>query len=155
MGVVDGAIVIIDLDSFEDYTRAKGLDPYRPNDVTGLLSALVEGLARKWQGVVVYGLDWDRGTEEAVIEFPLVQAEELEYDLRMIAESICRAGVGVSIVAVTGPVTGKPARNRREAYDGYRRRAKRLLERVKSRGGGLYIDGRLAYTCRPPTSTTP
>ena len=146
--MVNGTIIMLDLDRFKEFTRARGLDEYRPNDITGLLSAEVERLARKWQGIVVYGLDWKRGTEEAVLEIPLVGPEELENDLVAVARSICEAGASITIVAVEGPITGRPARNRREAYEGYRRRVKRLLESVKSkRPGQVYINGQIVYAC--------
>ncbi len=134
-----GTIVVMDLDKFGEYVEEHGLDPYRPNDVTATLTRLVEELARRRGGFIVYGLDPDRGTEEAVIEFPLTEPEELREDLERILGEIKGLGASITIVAVKAPVTGRPARDRREAYSGPRRGAKRLLERAKRRGGGLLI----------------
>ena len=138
--LIDGTLIIMDLDNMEELVEELGLSEYRPNRLTGLLTRLVEDLVRKWRGVVVYGLDYDRGTEEAVIEVPLTRPEELASDLRRIAEEVRREGGSISIVAVSSPVTGRPARSRREAYSGYRRRALRILRKIKSSGGGrVYI----------------
>ncbi len=134
-----GTIVILDLDRFGDYVQEHGLDPYKPNDVTATLTVLVEGLARKRGGFIVYGLDHERGTEEAVIEFPLVEPEELQNDLEHIIEEVKKLGASITIAAVKAPVTGRPARDRREAYSGPRRSVKRLLEKAKRRGGGMLI----------------
>ncbi len=141
-----GAIVIIDLDRFGDVVRERGWSEYRPNPATGLLSHLVDSLARRWQGLVVYGLDWERGTEEAVLEIPGVEASDLVDDLVGIARELEEQGVRATIVAVTGPILGKPAKNRREAYQGPRRAVKRIMESLKRRGGGVvYVDGEIAW----------
>lgn len=145
-----GAVVVLDLDRFEEITRQRGYDEYTPNEVTGLLSDLVERLARKWCGVVVYGLDWERGTEEAVIEIPGVEARELEADLVEIAREVEKTGASITVVAVTGDIVGSPASSRREAYlGGFRSYSKKILERLKRRGGGVvYVDGRIAWRSR-------
>ncbi len=138
--LVDGTLIVMDLDGMGELVEELGLSEYSPNRLTGLLTSLVEDLVRRWRGVVVYGLDHERGTEEAVIEVPMTRPDELAEDLRRIAEEIRREGGSISIVAISSPVTGKPARNRREAYSGYRRRALRILRKVKSSGGGrVYI----------------
>lgn len=139
--------MVLDLDRFEELSRARGFNEYTPNEITGLLSHLVDRFARKWSGVVVYGVDWERGTEEAVIEIPEVEAEELEQDLIEIAEEVRRAGASITIVALTGFISGDPAKNRREAYSGgLRGYAKRILEKLKRRGGGaVYVNGRIIW----------
>jgi len=147
---VQGALVIIDIDSMSDMVREKGWSEWRPNPATGLLSGLVENLVRKWQALVVYGLDWERGTEEVVLEVPGVEAGELAGDLAGVAVELCKAGVTATIVAVTAPVLGIPARTRREAYLGPRGRVKRLLERYKRRGGGyVVVDGAVVARLLP------
>ncbi|MEB3846750.1 MAG: hypothetical protein GSR74_02095 [Desulfurococcales archaeon] len=150
---VTGSIIMIDLDDFGEIVEEKGWSRYRPNQATGLLSSLIEAFARKWQAVIVYGLDWERGTEEAVLELPGVEAGELTGDLARIAAELCSsAGVSATIVAVTVPgLTGLATSERRPAYMGYRRRVKRILESLKRRGGGVvYVDGEVVFTspCR-------
>lgn len=143
-----GSLVVMDLDRFEEYVVTMGYSEYSPNIITGTLSALVEEFARKFQAVIVYGLDWRRGTEEAVLEVPGVDAGELEVDLVRIAEEIARLGASITIVAITGYVTCTPARSRREAYEGpLRSRAKRILESLKRRCGGMvYVDGVIVWS---------
>ncbi len=137
-----GTLLILDLDRMSDLVAERGWSEYKPNPLTGLLSNLVEDLVRKHGFVVIYGLDWERGTEEAVLEAPGLAPEEVRDDLIRIASCIRSEGGSITIVALWSPVLGSPARTRREAYSGYRRRAKRILERLKRRGGGVvYLDG--------------
>ncbi len=138
---VEGTVIAMDLDRFGEYVRMHGLSSYSPNIVSGTLSHLVEWFIRKWSGVLVYGLDWERGTEEAIIEVPYVDPSEVRADLRRIYEEIRSMGVGISIVAIRDYVLCRPAKSRREAYYGTvgRRRALKLLKMVKRRGLGLYI----------------
>ncbi|MEM4717643.1 MAG: hypothetical protein QXE81_02650 [Desulfurococcaceae archaeon] len=138
--LVYGLIVALDLDRFEEYVEARGLDPYVPNIVTGELTNLVEEFARKHQGVIIYGLSRERGTEEAIIEIPLghLNIENILVDLQEIRQRILELGASISIIVIADYVSGKPARDRREAYKGTigRKRAVKLLREVKSRGGG-------------------
>ncbi|KSW12700.1 hypothetical protein CF15_04080 [Pyrodictium occultum] len=138
---VEGSIVMIDLDRFGEVVEERGWSEYQPNPATGLLTSLVESFLRKWHGVIVYGLDETRGTEEAVIEIPLVEPVELRRDLERIQRELNSIGVGVTIVAVKGYVLGKPARSRREAYTAtpFRRYAASLLREAKRRGGNRLI----------------
>ncbi|ABM80713.1 hypothetical protein [Hyperthermus butylicus] len=140
---VEGTIVILDLDKFGEVVAERGWSEYEPNPATGLLTNLVERFARKWQAVVIYGLDEERGTEEAVLEIPYVEPEEVREDLEAIRREVNRLGVGVTIVAVKGIVTGQPAMDRREAYYGtpFRRYARSLLEKLKRRGGNAVFIG--------------
>lgn len=135
--IVEGTIVIMDLDDFGELVKREGLSEYSPNRISGLLSNLVEEFVRKWSAVVVYGLDWNRGTEEVVIEIPLVKPEELREDLLRIHSEINREGGKISIVALRSPVSCRVARNRREAYEEYRKKAHRVLLRIKRRGGNI------------------
>ncbi len=146
-----GTIIVMDLDRLGEIVESEGWSEYRPNEATGLLSNLVWDLAVKWRAIVVYGLDWDRGTEEAVLEIPGVEAREVAGDLVGIARALERVGVTVTIVAVSSPLLARPARNRREAYSGPRRSAKRILDRLKRKGGGVvYVDGEVVYVSGRP-----
>ncbi|BAN90638.1 hypothetical protein ACAM_1169 [Aeropyrum camini SY1 = JCM 12091] len=148
--MVKAVVVIIDIDRFEEKTRMLGLDPYKPNRFTALLTSLIEEFAVSRRATVVYGLDRERGTEEALVEIPLTDPEEVEGDLIRIAREMCEAGAPVTVVAIEslmGP--GKPA-DRRAAYSGspFRRRARRILEKLKKRGGGVvYVNGRIVWRC--------
>ena len=137
---VEGTIVMLDLDNFSEIIAERGWSEYSPNPATSLLTRLVEEFVRKWQGVVVYGLDEERGTEEAVIEIPYVEPEEVASDLERIKEEMNKLGVGITIVAVKGYVLAQPA-PQREAYTATptRRRAHSLLRKLKRRGGNTVL----------------
>ncbi len=144
--IVEGTIVAIDLDSFSEVVRSRGWSSYKPNPATGLLTSLVSELVEKYMGFVVYGLDWDRGTEEALIEVPYVEPREIAGDLRKIALELKNLGVSASIVAIKDYVVCRRANSRREAYSSTpgRRRAARILKYLKRRGGeAIYIDGEI------------
>lgn len=137
-----GLVIILDLDRFGEYVEEKGLDPYKPNLITGELTNLVEEFVRKHRGVVVYGLDRERGTEEVVVEIPYpIDIDSIVRDLEEIRKKISSLGVTLSGVVLYDYVTGRPARDRREAYYGApaRRRAVKLLKSIKRKGGDKII----------------
>lgn len=141
--LVPGIVVIIDLDKLGEFVEKRGLDPYKPNIVTGELTQLVEEFARRFQGVVIYGLDYERGTEEALIEIPygLDYIDLVTLELKRIAEKIREYGVTLTAVVAIDYVTGKPAKSRREAYSETpgRRRALRALREAKKKGGDRIV----------------
>ncbi|MEM1803559.1 MAG: hypothetical protein QXJ18_01690 [Desulfurococcaceae archaeon] len=141
--MVPGLIVVLDLDKFEEYVKHRGLDPYKPNIVSGELTRLIEEFAWKYRGVVVYGLDPMRGTEEALIEIPYSSEmlESVVKDLEYIKARVEEHGVSLSAVVIMDYVPAKPARSRREAYHGTpgRRRAWKELRRLKRKGGGKIV----------------
>lgn len=106
---VEGIIIVLDLDRFEEYTIKYGLDQYKPNTITGMLTSLVENFIRKWRAVVVYGLDYERGTEETIIEIPygFEQIDEIVKDLKAIKDEINKAGALITIVVVKDYVLGR------------------------------------------------
>lgn len=144
--IVEGTIVAIDLDNFSEVVRLRGWSSYKPNPATGLLMNLVSELVEKHMGFVIYGLDWVRGTEEALIEIPYVEPREVVSDLKKIVLELKKLGVSASVVAIKDYVVCKEADSRRSAYNSTpgRRRAVRILRHLKRRGGGaIYIDGEL------------
>lgn len=140
---VPGVIIVLDLDRFGDYVEERGLDPYKPNLVTGELTQLVEYLATKYRGVIVYGLSYERGTEEAIIEIPfgVDNPDALMTDLEHIKQRIEALGASISIVAIRDYVICKKARDRREAYFATpgRRRALKILRTIKNKGGSKVL----------------
>ena len=141
-------IILIDLDRFSEKTREEGLNPYKPNIYTGTLSRLVELFARKWRAQILYGLDWERGTEEALLQIPGTTPLELAHDLETIAKEMCSIGAPTTIVALTTPITINKPRNRKEAYTGPAREAARIASKLKRRGGGIvWIEGEITYRC--------
>ncbi len=139
--IVMGTVIILDLDKFEEKTIREGWNQYTPNIITGELSRLVEEFVRKWCARVVYGLDWKRGTEEAVIEVPGVKPDEVVADLEKIRQEIRELGATISIGVAYGPIIFDKPRSRREAYKSYTRRlALKALRKIKRKGGdGLMV----------------
>lgn len=140
---VPGVIIVLDLDRFGDFVEERGLDPYKPNLVTGELTHLVEYLATKYRGVIVYGLSYERGTEEAIIEIPfgVDNVDALMTDFEYIKQRIESLGASISIVAIRDYVLCKKARDRKEAYFATpgRRRALKLLRILKNKGGSRVL----------------
>jgi len=142
----NGVIVMIDIDCMENIVKRRGWSKYKPNKATGLLTNLVEMFAVKWRAIVIYGLDHKRGTEETVLEIPLADPWELAEDLVSIAQRMEEENVTVTIVARSAPLIGKPARKRREAYQGFRSAVAAELRRLKRIGGGVVsIEGTIIY----------
>lgn len=140
--LVEGLIIVLDLDRFGEYVVEKGLDPYKPNEVTGYLTEAIMDFARRWSGVVIYGLDPLRGTEEAVIEIPgVTDVENIVRDLTKIKNDVNSLGASISIVVLKDLVLASPANSRREAYSltPGRRRAWRLIRSIKKRGGNKIL----------------
>ncbi|MCS7384781.1 MAG: hypothetical protein NDF53_03500 [archaeon GB-1867-097] len=138
-----GCTIIMDLDRFAEYTLRKGLNQYKPNIITGTLTHLVEEFIEKFHAVHIFGLDEERGTEEAILELPYVDEELLEkirLELERIRRVIEKLGGSITIAVSTGPVTCKPVGKRREAYmDFNRKKASKILRRAKRRGGNRVI----------------
>ncbi|UXD21445.1 hypothetical protein IPA_04350 [Ignicoccus pacificus DSM 13166] len=139
--LTEGTIIIIDLDNFSEMIKQKGWSEWRPNDATALLTTLVHDLVNKWSAHVIWGLDEERGTEEVIIEIPLVEPSELKEDLEYIRRRLNEIGVGVSIVAIKDFVGVDRATQRRDAYKSTpgRRRALKLLKALKRRGGNAVL----------------
>ena len=142
VGLVEGTVVVIDLDRFGEVVEERGWSEYEPNPATGLLTHLVEMIVRKHHGYVVYGLDEERGTEEVVLEFPLISPEELRGDLEEMLRELNRLGAAATIVAVYGAVGLVNRRlDRRAAYGATpaRRLASKILREAKRRGGNRVV----------------
>jgi len=137
---------MLDVDFMEEMVREKGLPEYKPNLATGFLTRAVESLAIKHNGVVIFGLDYERGTEEAVLEFPLTSCDELRKDLDQIHNELARMGFSISLVCLDGYVLGKRANTREEAYKGtpwrkkgLPRTAKNKKETPRIKGGKIHL----------------
>ncbi len=141
-------VVALDLDHFNEVVRKAAWPRYSPNPITGLLSRLVEDLVIKRRGIVIYGLDWDRGTEEAVIEFVEPDLEDLLLDLedlrRRIEEAGKTSGTGVTLsIGVSkyeAPDGVKPVKDRRALKSSpYRYLALKALRKAKRLGGNRLV----------------
>lgn len=144
---MQGVVVILDLDHFKKIVRDMGWAEYSPNPITSLLSELVDNLVHKHHAMMIYGLDWKRGTEETVLAFSSPDIDSLLEDLEVIRRKIKDAGketgsnATISIGVAHGPVLGvKQATSRRELFTTLTERlAKRALQRAKRQGGNRIV----------------
>jgi len=107
-------VIALDLDRFSDVTRRKGWTEYSPNPVTRYLSHAVSEFAEKHQATVLYGLDFERGTEEAQIYCSDPDLEAVIADLESIRKEIqlvCETTLSVGIAHVASDVSVKSLRD--------------------------------------------
>jgi len=81
-------VIMLDLDEFGEVTKRKGWTEYSPNPVTRYLSHAVSAFAEKYHATILYGLDFERGTEEAQIYCSDPDLEEVMTDLECIRKEI-------------------------------------------------------------------
>jgi len=143
---LNGITAVLDLDRFEKVMKAMGWSEYKPNVVTGSLTRLVEELASKLGGIVVHGLDEERGTEEAVIKFVGADVGEVLRELERVRLEIERIGkesgsnATVSIGVYVGPITClKPQRPSEAKKAPEVMMALRALKKAKKRGGNRMV----------------
>ena len=138
--LVEGTVIVLDLDKFKKVTKERGFNEYKPNIITGTLTHLVENFVRKWNAYVLYGLDYSRGTEEAVIIIPMIKPEEVLGDLEKIRKEIEKLGATLSIGVSYGVIVNIKARNRREAYENITvKNALKALREAKRKGGNRIV----------------
>jgi hypothetical protein len=142
-GLVEGVVVALDLDNFEEEIERRGWSQWKPNEATGLLTQLALHFASKHRAVVIFGVDPNRGTEEFMMEIPFAKIDDVIDDVKNIIEELNKVGVRASASVVEGLVGLKPARSRREAYYGTpaRRKAIELLRKAKASGGNKVLIG--------------
>lgn len=129
-------VAVLDLDRFKELTKERGWSKYSPNIITGEFSKLVEDFVRKWCAHLIYGLDWNRGTEEAVVEISGVEPNEVLEDLEKIRRRVEELGGSLSIGVAYGPSITIKAKSRREAYlSPLVRMATKALRKAKRSGG--------------------
>ncbi|MFQ6089715.1 MAG: hypothetical protein ACE5K0_12560 [Candidatus Methanofastidiosia archaeon] len=91
------AIAILDLDEFSEVVEKMGWSKYSQNPITSFLSRRVEDFSKKHQ-TPVFGLDFQRGTEEVVLYFHEFNHEiELEEIRREVEEIGKKTGSGATI----------------------------------------------------------
>lgn len=103
-------VIALDLDRFSDVTRRKGWTEYSPNPVTRYLSHAVSEFAEKHQATVLYGLDFERGTEEAQIYCSDPDLEAVVTDLENVRKEIQIMGettLSVGIASVASDISVK------------------------------------------------
>jgi len=142
-----GVIIALDLDHFKEVVKEMGWPEYSPNPITGLLSNLVDDLIRKHYAMAIYGLDWERGTEEAMLACSSPDMDSLLKNLEAIRRKIEETGketgsnATISVGVAQGPLPiVKPATSRREMFKTPTERlVKRALQKAKQRGGNQIV----------------
>lgn len=135
------ALVYLDLDDFKQAVKAKGWATYTPNPITAELSKMVVEISETHAAAILWGLDYKRGTEEALLFFSDIPEQILEEELEDIKKRIeslgNEFGTGTTIsigVAANFPEMNLKAINRRDikrhpilklAYDALRKAKKR------------------------------
>lgn len=86
-------LVYLDLDNFKQTVKEKGWTSYTPNPITAELSEMVKEISEKHAASVLFGLDFERGTEEALLFFSDIPPEILEHDLEAMRRRIEALGI--------------------------------------------------------------
>lgn len=143
---VDGITVVLDLDRFKDITSNMHWTEYKPNIVTGSLTRLVEEVVSKLGGIVIYGLDEERGTEEVVMKFVDASIDEVLKEMEKIRLEIERIGresgsnATISIGIYVGPLTSlKPQSPSKAKKTIEVLMALRALRKAKKEGGNKIV----------------
>jgi GGDEF domain-containing protein len=143
---VNGVTVVLDLDNFKEVMKVMGWSEYKPNVVTGSLTRLVKEVASKLGGIVVHGLDEERGTEEAVVKFVGADVEEVLEELEKVRLEIERIGkesrsnATISAGVYVGPITSlkpQPLSMAKKAPEVVM--ALRALKKAKKKGGNRIV----------------
>ncbi|MCD6515516.1 MAG: hypothetical protein J7L07_11380 [Candidatus Odinarchaeota archaeon] len=141
------ATIAMDLDNFGDIVKRFGLSEYSPNTITAQLTSLAENFVRKHRAVVLHGLDYERGTEEVILEVIEPELDEIINDLEFIRCKIEKLGketgtnVTISIGIALGYMTlfRKVREKRKKWQTPTRVLAKRALGKAKKEGGNKII----------------
>jgi len=139
-------VVYLDLDNFNEIVSKFGLSEYKPNIITGQLTHLVYLLSQKYNGVILHGLDWDRGTEEALIEFIDTDQNSLLFDISQLKNEIenlgkkTKTGVTLSVGIATGFESSFVKPTAKNAFNTpLRKLAKKALRLAKKKKNDIVI----------------
>ncbi len=143
---MESAIVILDLDQFGSKMKALGWSEYKPNVITGSLTELVTSLLTRHHGTHIRGLDYQRGTEEAVLFFSDPNSEQLLKALKHIMVEIEKLGrdlsqsTTLSIGISFGPVPPIRLHQNSDLKQVFLyKSAKKALRTAKKQGGNRMI----------------
>lgn len=90
-------VICVDIDRFGDMTREKGWTPYSPNPVTRYLTHAVSAFAERHAATILYGLDTERGTEEAQLYCSSPDLARIIEDLEEIRAEMRTMGASLSV----------------------------------------------------------
>jgi GGDEF domain-containing protein len=143
-----GTFVFLDLDRFHNCIDMKGWSEYKPNPISGFLTEELEKYVRKYRGLIIWGLDKHRGTEEAILFFyqnsKIIYElfENIRQEIKRLAEKL-DAPTSLSIGMVRGPapsIKRIKSHNKKEfKKDPHILMAYRALKKAKKNGGNCIV----------------
>lgn len=143
---VQQGVIILDLDHFGEITKKAGWPKYKPNVVTGLLTELVTKILSKHHGTHLRGINYQRGTEEAVLFFSAPDPQKLLEDLETLRKKLYLLGgeLGLPVTISIGVAFGPSFHMRiSETSDLTQiplfKSAKKALRKAKKQGGNRII----------------
>jgi len=141
-----GAGIFLDLDNFKEVMKKMGWTEFKPNAITGNLTQLIQLFASKHTANILWGLDKERGTEEAYLEVVEPDVEELNRDLENIRKEIetlgkkTKSNATISIGVAYGNIYNLKPQSRREIVKSpLGNRAWKALQKAKRSGGNKII----------------
>lgn len=144
--LVDGAGIFFDLDNFKETMKKMGWSEFKPNLITGNLTQFIQMFASKYNANVLWGLDPERGTEEAYLEVIEPDPEELYNDLEEVRKKIEKLGketkshAHLSIGVAYGKIGNiKPCSRRDLIRTPLGKKAWKALKEAKRTGGNKII----------------
>jgi GGDEF domain-containing protein len=143
---VNGAGIFFDLDNFKEIMKKMGWTEFKPNAITGNLTQFVKMFASKHNANILWGLDQERGTEEAYLEVVEPDPDEVYTDLEEIRKKIeelgkeTKSNAHLSIGVAYGKIGNVKPRSRRElTRTPMGSRAWKALHKAKKIGGNKII----------------
>lgn len=137
---------MLDLDHFGEITKRAGWLKYKPNIVSSLLTKLVTELLSKHHGTHLRGINFQRGTEEAVLFFSTPDPQILLEDLETLRKRIqlLQGELGFPVTISIGLAFGPSLRMRiSETSDLSQiplfKSANKALRKAKKQGGNRII----------------
>lgn len=94
-------VIAVDLDNFAEIVKKRGWTAYSPNPVTRYLSHAVSNFAKNHSATIIHGLDFERGTEEAVIYCSDPDLGSIIADLKVMRKEIYDLGETTLSVGIT------------------------------------------------------
>ncbi|MEM3526223.1 MAG: hypothetical protein QXV37_02310 [Candidatus Jordarchaeaceae archaeon] len=143
---VNGVGIFFDLDNFKEIMKKMGWTEYKPNIITGNLTKHIQLFASKYNANILWGLNQERGTEEAYLEVVEPDPEKLYNDLEEIREKIEKLGketksnAKLSIGVAYGKIENIKPRSKRELIKTpLGKKAWKALKTAKKTGGNKVI----------------
>jgi GGDEF domain-containing protein len=143
-----GTFVFLDLDRFRNCIEKKGWSEFKPNSISGFLTEELEKYVRKYRGLVIWGLNKQRGTEEAILFFH--QKSKIIYELfenirrkiKRLAEKLdAPTSLSIGMVRGAAPLIKQIKSHNKKEFkkDPNILMAYRALKKAKKNGGNCIV----------------